>query len=117
MPGDTTEDLLTRWRGALALLASGPTGYGPHNIEALASATERLATERNDLLARLAESEARQAQIVAWLRGRLDPLWSLMQAPGASDASVAYWQGAREETIRTINAIERGDFAANGSPA
>ena len=43
-PG-SVDAILTRWSGALAALAEGPTGYGDHDVEALAATTERLAAE------------------------------------------------------------------------
>ena len=51
-------DILARWSGALALLAGGPTGYGPHDVEALAAATERVVAENARLRADLAEALA-----------------------------------------------------------
>ena len=71
----------------------------------------RVALERNRLRELLAEAEVatvnERAALVSLIRGRLDPLWSAIQAE-PSDVGQAYMQGRREEAILILGVIERG---------
>jgi hypothetical protein len=111
-----------RWATMLARLAEGPAAYGPHDVEALCEALQRVVAERDRLARVLAVEQGDKSQVpdgwrhgtyFMWVRGQFaitpsplrSGLWDLVRSytrigsyPSLFDAMEAADAMAAKET-------------------